>query len=283
MTEREDRILERILQEMENPGLEDPGLDLGGAERQLWREYRELAGLLPYALEPQVPRAGLKEEILARARAETAGEEARGVDEAQRVTASSPAPQRRRPARDRGLRLMAAVLAVATLGLAVFSGWLLRDHQLQLEQIARLEAALVESARSDRGAVTRGVALDDLATLMASAGSRICPLRPWGDTPVQPVARGAVYFHPENKRWLLTAKGLEPCEQGSRYVVWFLVDGEAVAAGSFAADGVDPIIFSADAMPEGMDAVLLTQESEPEVTRPTGPTILYGSESREML
>ncbi|MEE2777710.1 MAG: hypothetical protein VYE73_13225 [Acidobacteriota bacterium] len=60
MSDREDVILERLLQLLENPELEDPGLDLSDEERELWREYSELAGLLPHALDPVQPSAGTR-------------------------------------------------------------------------------------------------------------------------------------------------------------------------------------------------------------------------------
>ena len=47
VSERQDALLERVLQQVDHPGLEDPGLDLKGDERRIWREYAELAAHAP--------------------------------------------------------------------------------------------------------------------------------------------------------------------------------------------------------------------------------------------
>jgi len=72
VSEREDALLERVLQQVDHPGLEDPGLDLKGDERRLWREYAELAAMLPSALEPAEPPPRILDGLLAMVRDDAA-------------------------------------------------------------------------------------------------------------------------------------------------------------------------------------------------------------------
>ena len=85
MSEREDVLLERVLQQVDHPGLEDPGLDLKGDERRLWREYGELAALLPVALAPVEPPARVLNEVLARVRSDDDSSGSRTAPESTRV------------------------------------------------------------------------------------------------------------------------------------------------------------------------------------------------------
>ncbi|HVR30317.1 MAG TPA: anti-sigma factor [Thermoanaerobaculia bacterium] len=278
MSDREDDILERVLQRVDHPGLEDPGLDLKGDERRLWREYTELSGLLPYALEPVAPRAGRRDELLASARRE------RFPQDSQRESVrpgASPAPLRHN--RRRLSVAMAAALAALSLGLALASGWLARDRALQQRTITALERQLHEIAGTQAELRDTRAELARLRGVFTSAGMRVCPLRPWGERPAQPVARAAVYFDGDRQQWFLAARDLEPCRQGSYYVLWFVVDGKPVAGGSFRPEKGVPVALAAERMPGEMSGAFLTLEPDPAVGAPTGPPILYGEQSEEML
>ena len=275
---REDDLLERVLQRVDHPGLEDPGLDLRGDERRVWREYSELAGLLPYGLEPVEPRPPLRGEVLAGVRRErSAQEESR--DAARPWPLQAPV----RRGSTRGARALAAALAAIVLSLTLSGGWLARDRARQRETIADLERRLQATVLDEQELHDARAELGRLRGVFTSAGMRVCPLRPWGERPAQPVARAAVYYDAERQQWFLAARDLEPCRQGSYYVLWFMVEGKPVPGGSFRPEKGVPVALTAEHMPGDMSGAFLTLEPDPEVAEPTGPPILYGEESREML
>ena len=276
MSDNEDIILERVLQRLENPELEDSGLDLDAEGREIWREYSELVGLLPYALDPVEPSPRVKSAILSAIRAERPS-----ADNDNTVAFPTAASA---PTTLRSVRLIAAALGALTLGMALLSGWMFRGNQIQETRIAELGRALEATVeRSERGGTLQSE-LSGFRRVMTAPGMRICPLKPRGDTPVQPVARGAIYFDRQESNWLLTARDLEPCERGSVYKVWFIVeDGRAVPGADFLVEAGVPVTLGSSEMPADTKAVLLTLEEDPSVTQPTGPAILYGDESEVML
>jgi hypothetical protein len=279
VSDREDAILLRVIQQVDHPGLEDPGLDLRADERRLWREYGELAGLLTGALEPIPPSPELLEGVLASLRREGAPVDAP-------ATASPLARTRAGGLLDRSsvrARALAAALASLALGMALVAGWLAGERSRLRQTIASLELRLEESGRRERQLDDAEGELSRLRAVLTSAGTRVCPLRPWGERPAQPVARAVVYFDGERHRWFLAARGLEPCRQGSHYVLWFLVDGKPVSGGSFRAESGVPVALAAEETPETMSGAFLTLEPDPTVGAPTGPPILWGEDSQEML
>jgi hypothetical protein len=276
--QREDDLVERVVQRVDHPGLEDPGLDLKGEERRAWREYTELAGLLPYALEPEPAPPGQRQELLARVRGERPQHDAR--HDVAAVAPPSPGHSARRSV---SLPL-AAVLGALALGLALASGWLVRDRALQQATIAALERRLDSSAQTERELRDARAEAARLREVFTTAGVRSCPLRPWGERPAQPVARATVYYDGDHHQWFLAARDLEPCRQGSHYVLWFVVDGKPVPAGSFRPQRGVPVALQAQDLPSAaVSGVFLTLERDPSVATPTGPPILYGEESEEML
>ena len=274
MSDREDAILERVLRQVENGGLEDPTLDLEVEDRATWRELSELVTLLPYALDPIEPDPAVKASLMSRL-----DENRVSVDESS-ATLPFPAPA---PSSMRSLQLLAAALGVLALGLALLSGWMFRGSQLREDTISRLNAALIASSRQQMELGPTYEQLGAMRSVVTSSGMSICPLRPWGDSPAQPIARGVMYFDGAKQRWLLTARGLEPCDKGSKYALWFMVGDKAVRGGSFEVEPNLAVTLGADQMPEGTTAVLLTLEADADAPEPTGPRILFGDETEEML
>ena len=275
MSEREDEILERLLQRLENPDVEDPGLDLSPEERRTWQEYSELASLLPYALDPIEPRSTTKEAVLSAIRDE---------DRPIRSTVVFPGADAPSPHSVRSVQLIAAVLGVVAIGLSVLAGWMFRDSQMHQARVAELGRALESSLAREESLASLDTEMGDFRRVMTAPGMRVCPLKPRGEAPTQPVARGAVYFDAKESRWFLTARDLAPCDRGSQYTVWFLLEsGEALPAGSLFVEAGADVTFGSGQLPENMRAVLLTLEEDPTVAAPTGPAILYGDESQEML
>jgi Anti-sigma-K factor rskA len=276
VSDREDALLERVLLQVDHPGLEDPGLDLRGADRRLWLEYGELAGLLPHALDPIPPPSGHLEGVLAGVLREGAA-----VEIAAGLPAASPTPSS--PRSSAASRALAATLAALALGVALAAGWLAGERSRLRERVAGLELRLRESALREQELEDARGELARLRGVFTAAGMRACPLRPWGDRPAQPVARAVVYFDGDRHQWFLAARDLEPCHQGSHYVLWFMVDGKPVPGGSFRAEKGVPVALAAQEMPEATNGVFVTLEQDPRVETPTGPPILYGEDPEEML
>ena len=281
MSEREDVLLERVLQRVDHPGLEDPGLDLKGDERRVWREFSELASVLPAALEPIEPPSQVLENVLAAIRSESR----ETVDESRPTRlAGATAAAERRARRSLGfLSAVAASLALLALGLGSMAGWLVGERARQRETIASLERRLEAGAGRDRALARAQVELEHLRSVVTSAGMRACPLRPFGERPPQPWARAVVYFDGDHHQYYLVARDLEPCRQGTRYVLWFMVDGEPVSGGSFRPEKGVPVALGSEEAPGSPHGAFLTLEPDPTVEKPTGMPILYGESAEEML
>jgi hypothetical protein len=281
VSEREDALLERVLQRVDHPGLEDPGLDLKGDERRLWREYTELASVLPVALDPIEPPSHVLGNVLAGVR-----NESRETDEEARATrlAGTTAAAERRARRGVGiLGAVAAGLALLALGLGSMAGWLAGERARQRETIASLERRLQAGAGRDQALAQAQVELEHLRSVVTSAGMRACPLRPFGERPPQPWARAVVYFDGDHHQYYLVARDLEPCRQGTRYVLWFMVDGKPVPGGSFRPEKGVPVALGSAEVPGSTHGAFLTLEPDPTVEKPTGKPILYGESAEEML
>jgi hypothetical protein len=280
VSEREDALLERVLQQVDHPGLEDPGLDLKGDERRLWREYAELAAMLPSALEPAEPPPRILDGLLAMVRDDAAVGSASAQPTPFKPPVTAIVPARRSPPT---WRAVAATLAAVAIGLAGLAGWLQGERSRQRATIADLEQRLVAVSRRDQALEHAHAQLEPLRSVVTSAGMRACPLRPWGEPPQQPWARAVVYFDGDHHQSYLVARDLEPCRHGSRYVLWFLVDGKPVPGGSFQAQKGEPVALSAEEVPDATRGAFLTLEPDPAAKKPTGPPILYGEGAEEML
>jgi hypothetical protein len=281
VTDREGSILERVLQQVDHPGLEDPGLDLRGEERRRWREYEELAGLLPQALDPVAPGPELLPRLLHAVRREGAPPQAATPAGGERrgETPALAVPERRAASQ----RALAAALGALVLGLGLVAGWLGVESARLRRIVTGLEHRLEEDALRERELRDAEAELARLRGVFTAAGMQACPLRPWGGHPAQPAARAVVYFDRDRHQWYLTARDLEPCHQGARYVLWFMVDGKPVPGGSFRPERGEPVALGAPQMPEPTSGAFVTLEPDPRVEAPTGQPILYGEDPEQML
>ena len=286
MSHDEDRILEEVLRGVESPEASESAPDLPEEDLELWREYSELSGLLPFALEPIVPRLECRAEILARiaSRERAAARErvAVGIETAPDVPlpfpTSAPAMHTRR-----ALLALAAVLTIAVLGLGSFTTWLYRDHQRQADQIAEIEFRMEQSRSREELLVASQVDYKRLRTLVTARHTRVCRLLPIGDQPAQPVARGLVYFDTERQDYFLSAMDLKPCEQGFAYRLWFIVDGRPVAGKTFHVKAGVPTALGSGGMPTGFTAMMVTYQRETAEGPDEGERILYGDQAEDML
>lgn len=241
-------------------GAEPPDEDLAA--------YLEAWGRLPEALDLEAPPAGLKESLLARA-LETAQETPRGPAEESAQTVPF-----RRPGADapRWLLPLAAALALAVLGLSVFTFSLSRRLGLQESELlaytqptplGHMEAELKPAEYT----------FPDLQSRLGgepAEGSRYFVLTSPGD----PDVRGGMFACGMHKQWVLRIHGLPAAAPGEEVHLWFVTERGPVHVGAmeFLEDGVAQA--SAGYLPSTVKGIQVTRESAREVgTAPGGPVL----------
>ena len=278
----------------------------------LARLYTEVLGLMPFELDPVEPSPEVRTRLMALiqgdetqpapelARAASAASAASApVAAAPAVAAVTPvpagtaAPSRpsqemrvQRPAQSAAARrapsrwplALAAALAFLMLGL---SAWLYLQLGEQRQTIAQLEEQLIaERARiAEVEAESQRIQAASLDMrqkfeLVTSHAVEVSPMRPVGEPPLQPAARGILFVKADHQHWYMALDGLRPAENGQAYKLWFLADQGAVDAGSFTAKPGEPIQLSSEHMPAGTKGVLVTLEEDAQATAPAGPEIL---------
>lgn len=267
----------------------------------LVRLYTEVLGLLPYELEPVAPSAGAKARLMTLVHGDETQPAATlvpvpavtplrtPVPTAQRHPTQEFAVPRRssagaasRPARpSRWPLALAAAFALALLGL---SFWLYSQVGEQRATIAGLRQELSrERSRAD-GAVAQARQLEAASldmrerfSLVTSPAVLVSPMRPMGQPPLQPGARGVLFVASDHQHWYMALQGLQPVQSGKTYKLWFVASAGMVDAGSFSAQPGAPVELSSQHMPAGTKGVLVTLENDPRATAPAGPEILRGA------
>jgi hypothetical protein len=264
------------------------------ASETLARLYTEVLGLAPFALEPVQPAPQLRERLLAAIQGDETLPAASLPPAA--VAAPRPAPDSRpprpapvgpgaprfpaarRPAPRRWPMALAATLGAALLAL---SAWLYLQTGEQRRTIARLEAALTAERQRSEAAIAearkiQAAALDlrEKFALVTSPAVEVSPLRPAGEPPLQPGARGVLFVAADHQHWFLSLEGLRPAEAGKTYALWFVADQGTVSAGSFTARPGAPVELSSKTMPPGTRQTVITLEDDPATAAPAGPQVL---------
>lgn len=270
----------------------------------LARLYTEVMGLIPYELEPVAPSAGAKARLMTLIQgdetqpAATLASAARIANLAGAEPPRAPAPRvTPRPTQEfalpaaprrasagaasRASRWPLALAAVLTLALLGLSFWLYSQVGEQRSTIAGLQQELSrERARSD-AAVAQARQLEAASldmrqkfSLVTSPAVQVGAMRPMGQPPLQPTARGVLFVAADHQHWYMEIQGLEPLATGKTYKLWFVADAGTVNAGSFSAQPGAPIELSSQHMPAGTKGILVTLENDPRSTTPTGPEIL---------
>ncbi|HEY3568760.1 MAG TPA: anti-sigma factor [Thermoanaerobaculia bacterium] len=300
----EDLTILAALESLER-GIEAPrdAVSLDETSETLSRLYTEVLGLIPYELAPVAPAAGVKTRLMAAIGAEarpavpmtaTAAEPARvappvPLQEPRASRPAAPPPPAARPARaSRWPLALAAVLALALLGL---SAWLYSQVGAQRATIAGLRHQLsLERVRSE-GAVARvrqleneGFDLQQNLSLVSSRAVLVSPMRPVarpGQAPLQPDAHGTLFVAADHQHWYMSLQGLQPAPAGQVYKLWFVAD-HPVSSGSFTARPGEPMALSSQQMPAGTKGAIVTLESDPNAPAPTGPAILQAAPPYEV-
>ena len=313
MTDRnhdDDRAAEAVLAALEGERLDDTPAGDTEADETLRRLYLETLGLLAYDAEPAAPRPEVKERLMA-ALGDRDGEapptppaavpegvlpfehperappaEDRGAPAAGGGgPASAPEPAHARPGgRSRiWLAALAALFALAAVGLAGFLWNQLETSRAAIAQLERERSRLVEELESRTAAAAETGNLEEVLAVASRPGIEVCPMRPVGADPVVPEASAMVFMPPEGPKWFLVAHGLEPAGEGV-YRVWINTPRGAMPAGVLEPGQRSTLQMPAGLIdPEDMLSVTVTLESEPEARNPDGPMVLFGDQMMQIL
>ncbi len=314
-TPSEDRTILAALEALERSS--DPIAGASGTDEisesdALARLYTEALGLMPFELDPVAPSP----EVLTRIMALVQGDEtqpapfavppfavpvaavpaavptavpSRSSHPSQEVRVPRPvqgtqsaAAARRTPGRaSRWPLALAAALAFLMVGL---SAWLYlqvgeqRQTIVQLEdQLAAERTRVAEMEAESRRIQSASLDAREALELVTSHAVEVSPMRPVGELPVQPQARGILFVRADHQHWYMSLEGLQPAANGQAYKLWFLTDQGAVSGGSFTAKPGTPIVLNSESMAAGTKGVLITLEADPRTAAPTGPQILQAA------
>lgn len=268
---REDRTLLETWDRLSRDG--EAALEQNEADR----ESAELFALLPYELEPVVPRREVWERIRAGIAAEApARSEPNVVRFPNRSEpAAGAAPASRTAPAGRSTWAMAAVLAVCLVGV----GYLWATVRFQSSAIARLESDLT-AAQAVNAEMTR---IHDQYAMINRVARLYYPLRPMSASLSQDPVIGRVWVCGQHQQWLLNVEGLKPAPPGYEYRFWFETADGKVAAGSVkVVDGEARL--SAPSMPVGTRGFSVTLErKDSEAERPQGEVLLSGEQAQQIV
>jgi len=171
---------------------------------------------------------------------------------------------------------LAATLAFALAGLSLY---LLRNLNEQSEQVATLYVKLAAAEReaSDlRQARGKLADVEEKYSLVTNPGVSINRLAPASDTgdQLQPDARGILFVAADHSHWVLSLSNLHPTEAGQGYQLWFMGESAAVSGGTFTARPGEVVKLSAESMPAGTKAILITLEPAAGSPLPSGLKVL---------
>lgn len=305
-THPEDQAVLAVLEALDSAPGEAPGPRGDETAETLARLYTEALGLIPFELSPEEPDPAVKDRLMAIVR----GEEPRAAapetvpppvlppvaapvpaplppprpsGEVRVPAPATPLPQTRRAAvrPSRWPVALAATTALLFLGLSV---WLYTGLVQQEETIARLTREVeTQKRRADQAtaemeqARARMNRMREHFAVVTSPAVEVSPMRPAGETPVQPDARGMLFVAADHQHWYLSLEGLEPAPPGQAYKLWFVADQGVVPAGSFTAEPGAPIELSSKEMPAGTRSAMVTLETDPQAAVPRGPEVLRAS------
>lgn len=274
----------------------------GTADEALRRLYVEVLGLLPASLAPEMPEERVWRRLAAELQFPPAvggGASAVAVEQAPvapvipiashlpaaavpPAEASAPrsttvpfAPPGRSAMR-RHSRWPLALAATLALALAGLSLYLLRNLDEQSDQVATLYVKLAAAEReaSDlRQARGKLAEIEEKYSLVTDPAGSIARLAPASEQ-FQPKAHGLLFVAADHNHWVLCLEGLPPAEAGKGYQLWFMGESTAVSGGTFTAQPGEMVELSAESMPDGTKAVLITLEPASGSPLPSGPKVL---------
>jgi anti-sigma-K factor RskA len=223
---------------------------------RLASEYRSVAGLLPYSLEPMEASPGLRQRVLDAATATTPTAAAAAPPPPRTGLGQAPwaGPTELEVARrKRGLfwALPFAALFAAVLGLGYWN--------YRLQQTVNEQAALIQSHQEVVEAIAAGGPQWSLA-----------------GTPSAPTASGVLLVD-RGARPILLVHGLPELEPRQAYQAWVITGGVPVGAGLLRSDGRGGQHARLDRPLGSADTVAVTIEPATGSASPTGPIVVAGN------
>lgn len=245
-----DRALWDALESLDELG--QTGQPEGALDREA-REYVELLGLLPYALEEAPVRSSLKNEILQAIAAEpSATTEDASIPILGAVT-NFPEPHMV-PSQSRANPwswALAAMLGLCVVGLAFLAG------HMQAQR-ATIDQLLAHGTANPSG---RAIGpMHDRFEVIRTIAPQVYPLQPSVDQPSPVNARGMIYVCPKHQRWYLSLKGLPSPPEGQEYRFWFMTATGAVRGGLLKVGSDSSVVLEATSMPTGTVGFSVTLE-----------------------
>jgi hypothetical protein len=292
-----------ILEALDAFGMSE-GSTAGSADEALRRLYVEVLGLLPASLDRQAPDDRVWQRLAAELdlppTVTLTGEPPVAVAESAPVSLSEPVapvaipsevpaaprtttvpfasgPSLSRTAMRRHSRWPLALAATLAFALAGLSLYLLRNLDEQSEQVATLYVKLAAAEReaSDlRQARGKLAEVEEKYALVSDPGVTINRLAPAVGPLFQPDARGILFVAADHSHWVLSLSNLHPTEAGQGYQLWFMGESAAVSGGTFTARPGEVVKLSAESMPAGTKAILITLEPAAGSPLPSGPKVL---------
>jgi len=262
------------------------------ADETLRRLYAETLGLLPYALEPVAPRPAVKEKVLAALPGTApAGRPPAAESPSSRVVPiesgrkEAPAPAGTPPRHHAWLSYVAAVVALAALGLAGLLYLQLQKTQSALAEMRLERGQLTDRLNEQEASLHQLREMSELVSAVATKGVEVCPLRPVGDKPMVPNAFAVLYMPPGDEHWYLAASNLTP-SGGGIYKVWLNTKDGPMPVGVIQSGNEASLMFPAKiATDHPMVSITITLESEEQAKAPMpeGPQVLYGDQKMQVL
>jgi hypothetical protein len=293
----EDHTILAALAALETGGDDPSGLGEKSGEatetaETLTRLYIEVLGLVPYELEPAVPRPEVRSRLLSAIR----GDETLPGDETQEME-PRPAPQvrpapvptasREITSREvpvaRGMAMSKrrrsvwpmALAATLLLALGGLSGWLYLRQARMEETIASLESRLAaEKREAEQARAGMQAAMERMRVnlaLVTAPAVKAMPLRP---VDPQSPGRGILFVAADNQHWYLAVHELPPAPPGQDYQLWWEARDGTSSGGVFDLRPGEKVELYAETMPEETRGVKITLEPARGVSHPTGPEIL---------
>lgn len=273
--DRQDRLILDLLDSRSSDQI------LGEESRSaLRREYIEVLGLLPRALDEVSPPPRVKEQILETV--ERGGPETASPSVGANVTTFDEQRKRRGSGWPTWLVPLAASITVAMTAVA---GWLVMEVHDQRVRVAELSKDLASARSITSAPATSQGALAELESrlaLVTAPGTEFCALRPPEGSPATG-AHGMAVMHPASEELFLRIEGLDPSPEGRRYTVWFAAEAGVVPGPNFAVEADEPVELSVSGRPAHIDAVMITLEADPTPKAPSMEPLLFGDERMRLL
>jgi len=223
------------------------------------REYRMVAGMLPFSAPEAMPKPELREQVIAAVKRQVADSLHTSVPSP--ALPATPLASARRPSQRRWFW---AALAFAVLALALL-GW-----NISLRRDLDRQTALVVQSRKDWQ--TMIVLLDDEALAKYAIAADVAP--PAG----QAAARGDFLASPQAQVACLVAQGLPELQAGQVYQVWLVRGDQQSSGGTFEVHNGNTWAFVQGSQPiTSYDAMFVTVEPTGGNTWPAGPRVMSGT------